>query len=107
MLPTHNKPSCKSSVISPSISHGCTLSKLVHPTISGQNFQCTSFPSKSLTCSTVKNNLVINDVNVIRKKAANVVRDSVIARVSPRPSSLFEPSDFAPQCYSDSFKRQN
>ena len=42
---------------------------------------------------------------MIRKNAANVVRDSVIECVSIRPPSSFEPSDFAPQCYSDSFKR--
>ena len=67
--------------------------------------KCASFASKSVTCSTVKSKLVISDVNVIRKNAANDVRDSAIACVSIRLPSSFEPSDFAPQCYSDSFKR--
>ena len=42
---------------------------------------------------------------MIRKIAASAVRDSVIACVNIRPPSSLEPSDFAPQCYSDSFKR--
>ena len=67
--------------------------------------KCTNVPSKAVTCSTVKSLGVNSHVNVIRKNIANVVIDSVIARVSPRPSSSFEPSDFAPQCYSDTLKR--
>ena len=35
MLPSHNKPSCKRSVISPPILHVSTLSKFVPSTISG------------------------------------------------------------------------
>ena len=53
MLPSHNTPSLKKSVISPSISHVSTFSKFVHSAMSGQNIQCTNAPSKSVSCSTV------------------------------------------------------
>ena len=88
-----------------SISHAWKLSNLVHSTIPCQNIQCTSIPNKFVTCSTVKSKRVSGNVNVIRKNAVNVVRVSVIACVIPRPSSSLEPSDLAPQCYSDSLKR--
>ena len=42
MLPSHNAPSCKKSVISPSISHLGKLSKFVHSTMPGQKIQCTN-----------------------------------------------------------------
>ena len=100
MLATHNTSPCKKSAISLSISHVSTLSKFVH---SGQNIQCTKAPSKSVTCSTVKSKRVNSDVNVIRKNTVNVVNDSVVAPVSPRPST--SPDDFTPQCYRDSLKR--
>ena len=103
MLPSHNTPSCKKSVISPSISHVSMLSKFVHSTKPGQNIQCTNVRSKSVTCSTVKSKRVNSDVNVIRKNTVNIVSDSMIASVSPRPSSFSD--DFTRQCYSESFKR--
>ena len=53
MLPAHNTPSFKNSVISPTISHVSTLSKFVHSGMWGQNIQCTNAPSKSVSCSTV------------------------------------------------------
>ena len=103
MLLSHNTPSCKKSVISPSISHVSMLSKFVHSTKPGQNFQCTNVPSKSVTCSTVKSKRINSDVNVIRKNTVNIISDSVIASVSPRPSPSSD--DFIRQCYSESFKR--
>ena len=103
MLPSRNTPTCKKSVISPSISHVSTLSKFVLSTMRGQNIQCANAPSKSVTCSTVKSKRVNSDVNVIRKSTVNVVNDSVIAPVSPRLSSSSD--DFTPQSYSDSIKR--
>ena len=78
-----------------SISHAWKLSNLVHSTIPCQNIQCASIPNKFVTCSTVKS----------KRVSSNVVRDSVIACVILRPSSSLEPSDLAPQCYSDSLKR--
>ena len=49
MLPSHNMPSCKKSVTSPSISHVSMLSKFVHSTMSGQNIQGTNvFPASLL-----------------------------------------------------------
>ena len=84
MLPSHNMPSYKKSVISPSISHVSTLPKFVLSTMSDQNIQCSNAPSESVTCSTVKSKRVNSDVNVIRKNTLNVVRDSVVAPVSPR-----------------------
>ena len=83
MLPSHNTPSCKKFVISPSISHVSTLSKFVQSTIPGQNIQCTNAPSKSVTLSIVRGKRVNSDVNLIRKNIVNVVGDSVIAPVSP------------------------
>ena len=103
MLPSHNTPSYKKSVISPPISHVSTLSKFVLSTMPDQNIQCSNAPSESVTCSTVKSKRVNSDVNVIRKNTSNVVRDSVIAPVSPRSSSSSH--DFTSQCYSDSLKR--
>ena len=83
----------------PSISHLNTLAKYVHSTRPGQNIQCTSASSKSVTCSTVKRKRVNSDVNVIRKNTVNVVGDSVIAPVSPRPLSFSD--NLTPQCYSE------
>ena len=40
---------------------------------------------------------------MFRKNTVNVVRDSVIARVSPRPLSSSD--DFTPQCYNNTLKR--
>lgn len=101
MLPSHKMSSCKKSVISPSISHSCTF---VHSTISVQNIQYTSVSSKFVICSIKKSKHVNSDFNVIRKNAVNSVSDSVNARVSSRPPSCLEPSDFAPQYSSDSIK---
>ena len=103
MLPSHTTPSCKKSVISPPISHVSTLSKFVPSIIPGQSIQCSNAPNKSFTCVTVKSKRINSDVNVIRKNTVNVVSDSVIAPVSPRPSSFS--NDFIPQCYSDTLKR--
>ena len=58
MLPSHNTPSCKKSVISPPIVYVSTLSKFVPSTMPGQNIQCTNSPSKSVTSSTVKSKRV-------------------------------------------------
>ena len=52
--------------------------------MSDQNIQCSNAPSESVTCSTVKSKRVNSDVNMIRKNTLNVVRDSVVAPVSPR-----------------------
>ena len=87
MLLCHNTASCKKSVIPPSILRVIMLSKFVHSTIPCQNIQCKKGPSKSVTCSTVKSKHVNSDVNLIHKNAVNVVSNSVIARVSPCPSS--------------------
>ena len=103
MLPSHNTTSWKKSVTFPSTSRLSTLSKFVHSTMPGQNIQCTNAPSKSVTCITENRKHVNSDVNVILKNTVNVVSDSVIARVSPRPSSSSD--DFTSQCYSDSLKR--
>lgn len=43
-------------------------------TIPGQYIQCTSVPSKFVTCSTRKSKRVNNHVNVIRKNVVNVVQ---------------------------------
>ena len=40
---------------------------------------------------------------MIRKNTVNIISDSVIAHVSPRPSSSSD--DFTPQCCSESLKR--
>ena len=101
MLPAHNTPSWKNSVISSSISHESTLWKFAHSTMSGQNIQCTNAPSMSVTWSIVKSKRVNSDINVIRKNTINVVNDSVIAHFSHCPSSS---EDFTPQFYSDSLK---
>ena len=103
MLPSHNMQSCKNSVISPRISHVSTLSKFVPSTMPGQNTQCTNAVSNSVTFSTV-NSDVNSGVDVTRKNTVNVKSDSVIAPVSPGPSSYSD--DFTPQCYSDSLKRR-
>ena len=58
MLPSHNTPSCKKSVISQSILHVSILSKFVHSTVPGQNIQCTNAPSKTVTCISVKSKRV-------------------------------------------------
>ena len=106
MLPSHNMPSWKKSVTFPSNSRVSTLSKFAHSTMPDQNIQCTNAPSKSVTCSTVNCKHANIDVNVILKNTVNVVSDSVIAPVSPRPSSSSD--DFTTsQCYSDSLKRPN
>ena len=103
MLPSDNTPSHKKSVISPPISHVSTLSKLFSSTMPSQNFQCTNAPSKSVTCSTIKNKRLHSDVYVIRNYTVNVISNSMIAPVSPRPSSS---SDyFIPLCHRDSLKR--
>ena len=86
MLPSDNTPSHKKSVISPPISQVSTLSKLFYSTMPSQNFQCTNAPSKSVTCSTIKNKRLNSDVDVIRKNTVNIISDSMIAPVSPRPS---------------------
>ena len=83
MLPSHNTPSCKKSVISPSISLVSTLLKSVYSTMPGQNIQYTNAPSKPVTCITVKSKRVNSDVTVIRKNTVNVVSDSIIAHVRP------------------------
>lgn len=43
-------------------------------TIPGQYIQCTSVPSKFVTCSTRKSKRVKNHVNVIRKNVVNAVQ---------------------------------
>ena len=93
----------QNSVISPRISHVSTLSKFFPSAMPGQNIQRTNAPSKSVTFSTV-NSDVNSSVNVTRKNTVNVISDSVIAPVSPRPSPSSD--DFTPQCYSDSLKRR-
>ena len=105
MLPSHNMPSWKKSIISLSISHGSTLSKFLYSTMPGQNIQCNNAPSKSVTCSTVNSKRINSNVNVICKNILHVVSDSGIARVSSSPSPSLEPRDFTPQCYTDSLKR--
>ena len=61
MLPSHNMPSCKKSIISPSIQHASTLSIFFHSTMPGQNIQYAIAYSKSVTCSAVKSNFVNSD----------------------------------------------
>ena len=48
MLLSHNKPLCKKTVTSPSISHVSMLLKFVNSTIPGQNIQCTNAPKSLL-----------------------------------------------------------
>ena len=78
-LQSHNITSCKK-----------TSFPLVHFTIPCQNIQFTGVPCRSATCSAVGSKRVNSDVYAIYKNAVNVVRDSVIARVSPRLSSSLE-----------------
>ena len=72
------------------------LSKFVPSTMPVQNIQSTNAASKSVACSTVKSKHVISDVNVIRKNTVYVINGSVIAPVSPHPSSSSD--NFTPQC---------
>ena len=104
MLPPHNTPSYKKSVISPSTSHVICYQNLLISQFKVKLFDVLiNAPSKSTTCSTVKSKRVNSDVNVICKNTVNVVSDSVIAPVSPRPTSFSD--DFTPQLYSENLKR--